>query len=233
MKFRNILIAGLGLSAVITLAVGLSTGLGGDTAADAAATAGPAKTEPPAQTASDATTVALGEVKPADHVLGDPDAPVTMIEYASMTCPHCATFHQETLPKLKENFIEPGRVKLVFRHYPLDQRAMRASLLAECFEGKRFFSMLDILFKQQQGWARADNPDQHFRKLAGMAGLDGDTVNGCLNDDSTRDNILRRQLKARRDADVRSTPSFLIDGETVAGNPGYEALAKKLRNAGA
>jgi protein-disulfide isomerase len=178
------------------------------------------------------TPVAVGDAKPSDHVIGDPDAPITMVEYASLTCPHCATFHEETLPKLKENFIEPGKVKLVFRHYPLDKRALRAALLTECFEGERFFTVLGILFKQQESWARAQNPDEHFRKLGGMAGLGADKIESCLNDGDTRDAILQTQLKAREQAGIRSTPSFIVDGETVAGNPGYEALAEKLRQAG-
>ena len=189
--------------------------------------------EAPAGKSSNVTRAALGEAAPSDHVIGDPDAPVTMVEYASLTCPHCATFHQETLPKLKENFIEPGKVKLVFRHYPLDKRALRAALVTECFEGQRFFSVLGILFKQQETWAKADNPDEHFRKLAGMAGLGPDKIDACLNDGETRDAILQGQLKARENAGIRSTPSFIVDGETVAGNPGYEALAEKLRQAGA
>jgi protein-disulfide isomerase len=177
--------------------------------------------------------VGLGDVQAEDHVLGDPEAPVTLVEYASMTCPHCATFHEQTLPKLKAEFIDTGRVKMVFRHYPLDQRALDAALLTECFEGKRFFGMLDILFQQQRRWARADDPAAHFRKLGGLAGMGANNVNQCLNDDAMRDSILERQIKARDEADIRSTPSFILDGETISGNPGYEALAEKLRDAGA
>jgi protein-disulfide isomerase len=225
----------------ILIALGGLVALGaGGLAADAilstndSARALPAAEAPqtPAPDAGKVTRVALGEAKPSDHVIGDPDAPITVVEYASLTCPHCATFHQETLPKLKENFIAPGKVKLVFRHYPLDKRALRAAMLTECFEGDRFFTVLGILFKQQQRWAQAENPDEHFRKLGGMAGLSPDKVNACLNDGATRDAILQRQLKAREQAGIRSTPSFIVDGETVAGNPGYEALAEKLRQAG-
>lgn len=193
----------------------------------------PAEAVEAAKTGETVQQVSLGEARPSDHVIGDPDAPVTMVEYASLTCPHCASFHTDTLPKLKKNFIEPGKVKLVFRHYPLDKRALRAALLTECFEGQRFFSVLDILFKKQSSWAQADNPTAHFRKLGGMAGLDTDRINACLNDGEMRDAILQHQLKAREQANIRSTPSFIIDGETVSGNPGYEALAEKLRQAGA
>lgn len=177
------------------------------------------------------TRVAIGNVKDNDHVLGDPDAPVTIIEYASMTCPHCASFHAETLPKLKKNFIDTGKAKLVFRHYPLDNRALQASVLAECFEGGRFFAMLDILFQQQQRWARADDMTARLGKLAGMAGLAPEDFDQCMKDEATVDRILSHQMKARNNADIQSTPSFIIDGETIAGNPGYEALAEKIRAA--
>ena len=172
-------------------------------------------------------------VKPDDHVLGERDAPVTIIEYSSLTCPHCATFHKRTLPRLKKNFIEPGKVKLVFRHYPLDRRALKGALLTECFEGRRFFSMLNILFMKQEQWARADDPEAHFRKLAGMAGLGPDKADACMADSAKQDSLLQRQLNARRNAGIQATPSFLIDGELVEGNPGYEAIAEKLREAGA
>jgi protein-disulfide isomerase len=234
MKRRNILFFGGGVLALAGL--GRATGLTlldtADAALGAPKDAGSAIT---AESTADPALAraSLSQAQPADHVLGDPDAPVTLVEYASMTCPHCATFHNEVLPRLKDAFIEPGRVKLVFRHYPLDQRALRASMLAECFEGKRFFSMLDILFDNQQRWARSDDPMSHFQKYAGLAGLDPDGLRRCMNDEATADSILQRQLKARRDADIRSTPSFLLDGETISGNPGFEALARKLREAGA
>ena len=173
----------------------------------------------------------LGEAGPSDRVLGDPEAPVTVVEYASMTCPHCAAFHSDTLPKLKEEWIETGKAKLVYRHYPLDQLALRAALLADCFEGDRFFAMLDMLFKQQGRWARAEEPLQHLARLAGMAGLSQERFEACMTDEARRDAILEEQLRARDEAGVQSTPSFLIDGEMMAGNQGYESFAKRLRAA--
>lgn len=201
-------------------AVGAPKDAGGAGSADAGAVV--------AADMGDVTTV-----KPDDHVLGERDAPVTIIEYSSLTCPHCATFHKRTLPRLKKNFIEPGKVKLVFRHYPLDRRALKGALLTECFEGRRFFSMLNILFMKQEQWARADDPEAHFRKLAGMAGLGPDKADACMADSAKQDSLLQRQLNARRNAGIQATPSFLIDGELVEGNPGYEAIAEKLREAGA
>jgi protein-disulfide isomerase len=194
--------------------------------------AGDAGTATP-ETLTAASAGDLAQVQPGDHVLGDPDAPVTIVEYSSLTCPHCATFHKETLPRIKKNFIEPGQVKLIFRHYPLDRRALKGALLTECFDGRRFFSMLNILYMKQMQWARAEDPEAHFRKLAGMAGLSPEKADACMNDSAKQDRILQRQLDARRGADIQATPSFIIDGEVVEGNPGYDELAQKLREAGA
>ena len=96
--------------------------------------------------------------EPQEQILGDPDAPVTIIEYASLTCPHCAQFHNEVLPELKERYIAPGKVRLIYRDFPLDQVALAAAALAHCDGSDRYFSMLDVLFETQRNWARADDP---------------------------------------------------------------------------
>src|SRR5689334_24538334 len=92
-------------------------------------------------------------VTPQDHVLGKAEAPVTIFEYASLTCPHCAAFDQETLPKIKENWIDTGKAKLVFRDYPLDQAALKAAMLARCAPPDRFYGFIDVLFQSQTSWA--------------------------------------------------------------------------------
>jgi len=173
----------------------------------------------------------LGEAHPDDHVLGASDAPVTMVEYASLTCPHCAAFHNDTWPRLKSAWVETGKVKFVYRHYPLDRLALRGALLAECFEGQRFFTVVDMLFKQQSRWSRADNPMRHFARLGGLAGLDQERFEACMTDEDTRDAILEAQIRARDEAGVQSTPSFLIAGELMTGNQGYDAFAARLRAA--
>src|SRR5689334_18125026 len=89
---------------------------------------------------------ALLAVQPNDHVLGKPDAPITLLEYASLTCPHCAHFDTEVLPKLKEKWIDTGKVKLIYRDFPLDDAALKAAQLAECSGNERYFAMLDLIF---------------------------------------------------------------------------------------
>ena len=103
------------------------------------------------------TAPAVAQVRaPAtgDMVLGKADAPVTVIEYASMTCPHCATFHTEVLPKLKAAYIDTGKIKFIFREFPLDQLALRGAMLARCAGPERYFGYVDVLFRQQRVWSR-------------------------------------------------------------------------------
>ena len=103
----------------------------------------------------------LGESAAAEaeeQALGDASAPVTIIEYASLTCPHCAEFHQDVLPALKERYIAPGKVRLIYRDFPLDERALEAAVLAHCAGPERYFGFLDVLFETQSNWARAEDP---------------------------------------------------------------------------
>ena len=175
------------------------------------------------------------EIGPDDRVIGDPEAPVTIVEYASMTCPHCANFHDAVYPGLKENWIDTGKAKMVFRHFPLDGLALRASALAECMDGVRFFGFLDILFKTQQQWATAEDPLAALQDLAKQAGLDEATSEACLNDDATLTKILEQRKDGSDKYDINSTPSFLVNGEKVPGTRTYEefdAQLKKLVGAG-
>ena len=105
----------------------------------------------------------------AGQILGNPDAPVTIIEYASLTCPHCAQFHTEVLPELKERYIDPGKVRLIYRDFPLDQMALAAAALAHCAGPERYFSMLDVLFETQSNWAQADDPITAIKRLGKLA----------------------------------------------------------------
>lgn len=169
-------------------------------------------------------------VAPDEHILGAADAPITIIEYSSLTCPHCASFHRETLPELKENWIEPGKARLVYRHYPLDRLALRAAMVAECLEGRRYFSFLDLLFKQQQRWARADDPIDALSKLARMGGIGPDDFKTCVQDEPTARRILERQVAARNTFDVQSTPTFIVEGQKVSGAQPYAEFEKLLES---
>lgn len=170
----------------------------------------------------------LGESRAAElreQVLGAADAPVSIIEYSSLTCPHCAQFHTDVLPGLKERYIAPGKVKLIYRDFPLDQRALAAATLAHCAGPDRYFGFLDVLFQSQAQWAQSDDLGA-LMQLGRLAGMSEEQMNQCLADQELQDAILKTRLDAQDQFDVRSTPTFVIDGEAYAGSRDVDAFAE-------
>jgi protein-disulfide isomerase len=156
--------------------------------------------------------------EPQEQILGDPQAPVTVIEYASLTCPHCAQFHAEVLPELKERYIAPGKVRLIYRDFPLDQTALAAAALAHCAGPERYFSMLDVLFETQSNWARAGDPIAALKRLGKLGGLSEEEMDACLADQELTDGILRIRLEGQNQHQIGSTPTFIIGGKAYAGS---------------
>ncbi len=164
------------------------------------------------------------QIHPDDRILGSADAPITIIEYASLTCPHCAAFHQESLPQVKAGYIDEGLVRLVFRDFPLDRVALKASLLARCMPQERYFAMLDVLFRSQGEWARAADPVAALAQIGRTAGLDQTTVDGCLNDEAETDKIIAGIQTAQDEFQVDSTPTLIINGVKHPGGLSFEQL---------
>ena len=152
----------------------------------------------------------------ADMVQGSPDAKVEIIEYASYTCPHCASFHAGPYKDLKKDYVDTGKVKFVFREVYFDRFGLWASMIARCAGPDRFFGMTDLLFKEQSLWSRAGDPAAivaELRKIGLKGGMEEAQLNACLEDaDNAQALVARYQENAERD-DVSSTPSFLINGE--------------------
>ncbi|MEM1139615.1 MAG: DsbA family protein [Pseudomonadota bacterium] len=214
----------------------LSTALGlaacGDGGSDGASQpTGDPTSSTEAQTGND-TAKAGGVTIGADEItLGNPDAPVTMIEYASMTCPACARFHNDIYPEFKERYIETGKVYFVFRPFPLDPVAARASMLLKCLEPDQVQSMIDIMFETQQSWAGSGNPDENLTALAGNAGMTPADVQACYSDTDKiawLDGIYRdgqaKYSDTAYDPPRFFTPTFVIDGKRVVGIQRIEDL---------
>lgn len=155
--------------------------------------------------------------EPAEQVLGDPNAPVTIIEYSSLTCPHCAQFHTDVLPELKERYIATGKVRMIYRDFPLDERALNAATLAHCAGPDRYFGFLDVLFQTQSTWAKADDLSA-LKQLGRLGGLSEDQMAACLADEELSDGILKTRLDGQNEHDISSTPTFIIEGESYAGS---------------
>ncbi|MBV16353.1 thioredoxin domain-containing protein [Thalassospira sp. GB04J01] len=165
-----------------------------------------------------------------EHVLGDADAPVTIIEYASLTCPHCAAFHNEVLPEIKEKLIDTGKAKMIFRDYPLDGIALRAAAVAQCAGDDRYFGVLSMLFKSQMTWARSEDPIEGIKQVVRFGGMNGDAVDACLADEAMIDAIVASRMRGEQEYSVSSTPSFIIDGETIAGAREAEFFIDKVED---
>lgn len=166
--------------------------------------------------------------EPQEQILGDPDAPVTIIEYASLTCPHCAQFHNEVLPELKERYIAPGKVRLIYRDFPLDQVALAAAALAHCAGPDRYFSMLDVMFETQSNWARENDPIAALKRLGKLGGLTEERMQACLDDQQLTDGILQTRLEGQNQYEIGSTPTFVIDGKAYSGSRDVEEFSKLL-----
>ena len=180
-----------------------------------------------------ATAAEVLEIKDNDRVLGEADAPVTIIEYASTTCGHCATFHKDVLPTVKSDWIEAGRAKLVLRHFVLNQLDLRASMVARCMEGQRYFGFMDSLFRSQAEWAVNDGEKalDTLQRLASAAGMDAERFQSCITDEAEANVLLEKMAAAREAFDVSSTPTFLINGQKIAGVLPVEDFVRELEKA--
>ena len=174
---------------------------------------------------------AAEEVFEDDRILGSADAPITIIEYASLTCPHCAAFHGGALPELKKTWIEDGRARLVYRDYPLDRVALTGAMVAQCFEDDQaYFAFLDILYSQQRQWAMADSPVEALYNRAKLGGIDRERFNACLQDRALQGRILEKAKHGQDSYAIRSTPSLIVNGEVFAGNRDFADLERILES---
>ncbi len=165
-----------------------------------------------------------------DMVMGKADAPVTVIEYASMTCPHCAHFQETTFPELKKQYIDTGKVRYIFREFPLDNLAAAAFMLARCAgkdDSSKYFAMVDTMFKQQRQWA-VEKPLPPMLTIAKQAGFTEESFNACLANQQVLDGIEKVRQRAIKQFKVESTPTFFINGTKVAGALSFEDMAKVI-----
>ncbi len=164
-------------------------------------------------------------------VLGDPNAPVTLLEFASMTCPHCAEFHKTKLPEIKKKFIDTGMVKLVFKDFPFDQRAAGASMMARCVPENFYHKALGVLFKTQDTWARSEDYMVELGKIAKLAGLSQEKFDACMKDEEILNKVLEDRQEGMKKYEVDSTPTFFVNGtEKISGNMPLEEFEEVLNS---
>jgi protein-disulfide isomerase len=162
-----------------------------------------------------------------DQVQGAADAPVTIIEYASMTCGHCATFHNTTYPELKKRYIDTGKVKFILREFPLDPLAASAFMLARCAGDGKYYPVVDAFFHQQSQWA-VQKPLEPMLAIARQAGFTKESFEACLTNQKMLDGIEWTRNRATQKFGVNSTPTFFINGKILRGALSIEELSKQI-----
>lgn len=151
-----------------------------------------------------------------DMIAGNPDAKVEIIEYASFTCPHCASFHQTTFKQLKSEYIDTGKIRFVYREVFFDRFGLWASLVARCGGEEKFFGIADLIYADQSQWTRAGDPAaivEELRKIGRLAGLDNEAIEACLQDGDRAQAMVAWYQKNAEADDIDSTPSFIINGK--------------------
>ena len=211
---RNMLLLGGGVAVAVAVA-GVAMWPGGDTGDQAGK---------PAVNPKMAKLLVPGPL--GEQELGSKDAAVTVIEYASMTCPHCARFHSDVYPDLKRKYIDTGKIRFIFREFPLDQRAHAAFMLTRCAEENKFFPFIDILFQKQSQWAPPDDWDAQLLKLSQFAGFSKDSFIKCLQNVDIAKGVMAVKTKAETEFEVNSTPSFFINDKLFRGNLSFQEMEK-------
>ena len=166
-----------------------------------------------------------------EKVLGDPAASVTIIEFASLSCPHCAEFHKTRFDWLKENYIDTGKVRFIFRDFPLNRPALLGSMVAHCADPSKYFAYLSLLFKNQEKWAFSQPVEEQLVKLARVSGMGQEKLLNCLQDEALAEKIIQSRLESQNKYNIESTPSFLVGDQLIVGVPSEERLRELIEGA--
>lgn len=177
--------------------------------------------------------LAAAQDKPAvpayeERVMGKADAPVTILEFSSLTCPHCAEFHKTVLPQVKKDYIDTGKAKLVFTDFPLDPLATAAAMIGRCVPETTYFRFLETLFANQDTWARSQKPLDALTGYARLAGLPPEQVTACLQSQEMLNGINAAKQQAAQQYGVQGTPTLVVNGKVL---PAYTDLPAALAEA--
>lgn len=184
----------------------------------------------PGQSGGSGTTAALMEPGPLPEMaLGSPDAPVTIIEYSSLTCPHCANFHNTVLPQIKDKYVETGKARYIIREFPLDDLATAAFMIARCAGPERYFPLIEVMYAKQQDWAFGEgNPADKLFEIARQAGFTRESFNQCLSNQELFENINTVRERGAKTFGVNSTPTFFVNGQRLQGGRSVEEFEKMM-----
>lgn len=167
----------------------------------------------------------------AEMTMGDPNAPVTLIEYAMFTCPHCAAFTRDVFPKIKANYIDTGKVKLIFREVYFNKPSLWAAMIARCAPSDRYFGIADLLFSTQDSWITQTDEQAMLQKLYSIgrqAGLSDKEMDACMQDRGFAEALVASYQKHAAEDKIEGTPTFILDGETLVGETTWEDFQARL-----
>ena len=151
----------------------------------------------------------------SERILGQSKAPIELIEYASLTCPHCAKFHNGPWVKIKKEYVDTGKAKLIYRDFPTDQLALAASMIARCAPKTRYFGIVKIMFETQDNWRNSQNPRQALANIGRIAGMSLETVNQCINSKVAYESVMRLREEGSKKFNIDATPTLIVNGEKI------------------
>jgi len=221
---RNILTILAVLAVIAVLGVAAMEYFGGPSSDQQA---GPPATSPAAPAAPAAKTAPI-EIGADEFIIGDAKAPVTIIEYASLTCPHCANFHVNILPKLKKSYIDTGKARLVYRDFPLDRLALSGSMMARCAGRERYLGFIDTMFRKQASWKAAKDQLKALARIGLLGGISQKDFDACMKNKALEDQVMAMRLDAQNKFAIDSTPSFIINGKKYPGVVNFAGFEKIL-----
>ena len=169
----------------------------------------------------------IGE-RPGDMAVGDPDAPVTVIEFLSLTCPSCLRFHKNVYNRLKPEYVDTGKVRFVARDFPLNMPAVEAAVLAHCAGRDRYFTFIDVLFQTFDDWASSRDYTDMLAQIGELGGVSRDRFEECLNDKALENTIFQSIVDGQAEYDVSGTPTLVVNGEKYDGKMTFDALSRHI-----
>ena len=161
--------------------------------------------------------------------IGQKNAPIKMIEFASLTCGHCAKFHNEVMPLIKKKYINTGKIFFTYKDFPLDKFALKASIIARCSGEGKFFSFLDVFYKKQKDWTRTKDPFKSLLKIAKVGGLKNEELKVCIGNKSIEDGLLKERLESTKKFEINATPTLYLNNKKYEGDLSFEALELKIK----
>ena len=164
-------------------------------------------------------------------ILGTDNAPVKIKVFSSLTCPHCANFHIKIVPEIKKNYVESGKVQLIFIDFPLDQAAFNASKLLHCVDQKKQITFLDTVYENQDEWTAGSNINEinnNLKKIVQILGINSTQFDKCLNDEAISDKILNGRIDGHQKYSINSTPTIIINEKKLEGSASFKNIKKKI-----